>query len=85
MSEGYRDAFVENDVIGNYNVGTDFLGSVSNRKSRRKTKKRRKASVSRRSHKRHSRRRKVSPMKRSKKGRKYPHWLKKYWFKKKRK
>jgi len=42
MSEGERSAFVENDVIGNFAVGTNFLGGVSSRKRRKKISKRRK-------------------------------------------
>jgi len=59
MSEGTRDAFIENDVIGNYAVGTDFIGGVATRKVRRKTRKsRRKAKHSRRK-RRHTKRNRV--------------------------
>lgn len=87
MAEGVRDSFIENDVIGNYNIGTDLLGGVSSRKSKRKVKKRRKTSVrTRRRRKRTVRRmvKKRSSKRKTKKSKKYPHWLKKYWFKKKR-
>lgn len=52
MAEGQRDAFIENDVIGNYNAGTNFLGGVSSRKRKRTSKKRRKKSIFRRLFKR---------------------------------
>lgn len=48
MAEGERDAFIENDVIGNYAVGTSFLGNLSTRRARRKNKKRRKKGIFRR-------------------------------------
>jgi len=44
MSDGIRDAFVENDVIGNYAVGTSPLGGMAYKRSR-KTRKRRKAKM----------------------------------------
>lgn len=57
MAEGLRDAFIEDDVIGNYNVGTSFLGGFKARNSRRKARKRRKKGIRkmqrRRRHKRH--------------------------------
>lgn len=93
MSEGERLAFVENDVIGNTAIGTRILGSISNRKFKRKSKKSRRKSrgMRRRTTKRRKRisrvKTRVSRKKRkvsTKKGRKYPHWLKKYWYKKKR-
>lgn len=57
MSEGMRSAFIENDVIGNVNAGTSFLGGVSARKSRRKVKKRRKKSIFKRIFRRKKKRR----------------------------
>lgn len=55
MSDGYRDAFIENDnaVIGNSDVGTSLLGRMASRKARRKSRKSRKSSRSRKSRKRH--------------------------------
>lgn len=49
MSEGYRDAFVENDnsVIGNYDTGTNLLVSGSSVRRRKKVKKHRKVSYRR--------------------------------------
>lgn len=86
MAEGQRDAFIENDVIGNYAVGTNFLGSGASRKRNKKSRKSRRkvAHKSRRRRPHIKRNRKAVSRKSSKKGRKYPHWLKKYWFKKKR-
>jgi len=42
MSDGERDGFIENDVIGNFAVGTNAIGRVANRKFRRKSVKSRK-------------------------------------------
>ena len=56
MSEGLREAFVENDVIGNYATGTAFLGSVATSSRRKKRKKHnRKVSNVHKRRKRHSR------------------------------
>ena len=71
MAEGERDAFIENDVIGNYNAGTNFLGRLSSRKSKRKTKKRRAKSIRIRRKRRHSKRRVHKRSKRSSGGVKY--------------
>jgi hypothetical protein len=87
MTDGLRDQFIENDVIGNYNIGTSMLGSVARSSSRKRTKKTsRKVSnvYKRRKRKYKSYVRQKRSKKHSKKGRKYPHWLKKYWFKKKK-
>jgi hypothetical protein len=48
MADGERDAFIENDVIGNYNTGTSFLGGLSSGKRRKKTKVSRKRGIRRR-------------------------------------
>jgi len=56
MSEGMRDAFIENDVIGNFNRDTAILGMRHRTKTRKKVKKRRAKSVHKRRSKRNHRR-----------------------------
>jgi len=46
MSDGMRDAFIENDVVGNYNLGSSFIGASKTRTSRKKSRKHRKKSKS---------------------------------------
>jgi len=57
MSEGVRDQFVENDVIGNFAVGTSPMGGMATTKRRKKTRKSRKSTRHRKS-RRHTKRRK---------------------------
>lgn len=56
MVEGLRDAFVENDVIGNYAVGTNPVGAMATYKRRKKAKKSGKKNKHRRRSTRHRRR-----------------------------
>lgn len=59
MGEGIRDSFVENDVIGNFAVGTTPLGSMASSNRRKKRKKHyKKVSVFHRRRKRRYKRRK---------------------------
>lgn len=51
MGDGERDAFTENDAIGNYNAGTSFLARFKNRNHRKKNRKHR--GKNRRAQKRH--------------------------------
>jgi len=55
-----RDAFIENDVIGNFNRDTSILGMRSNRATRKKSKKHRAKSSHRRRKKSNHRRKRVS-------------------------
>jgi len=73
MAEGLRDSFIENDTIGNYATGTDFIGSMARRKSKRKSVKHRKKVKHRRSKARRvlHRRRHSKVRRRSKGGIKY--------------
>lgn len=85
MAEGLRNAYDPDfDLLGDFGdafSGDSFMDSVPARRRRKKSRKNRRAPS-----KSHSKARTRS---RSSKGSKsskrpYPHWLKKYWFKKKR-
>jgi len=82
MGAGYRNSFADNiadDIYGEFSGDTSY-NMVSPKRHRRKSK-RTKSRVK----KSPSRNVKRISHKRVKKGKRpYPHWLKKYWFKKKR-
>jgi len=69
MSDGNRDQFIENDVLGNVALGTVNLGRSATRKRRKKAhKSRRKNRTKRKRSHRKSRKRRHNKRKRSSKG-----------------
>jgi len=48
MTDGLRDSFIENDVIGNFAIGSNPLGSMASKFRRKKNRKHRKSSAGKR-------------------------------------
>lgn len=93
MALGERNGYVGNniDVFGDGSDDITSMGEFQNTNYRRKTTKRRRKTPHTKTSRRHrkvSRRTKKAKSRNGqtsrKSKRKYPHWLKKYWFKKKK-